>query len=47
MRAQKCKIRLHGISREILTGEFESVAAAKRWVRKCWDRPYTIVKIKN
>jgi hypothetical protein len=47
MRAQKCRIRLHGSSREILTGEFESVAAAKRWVQSCWDRPYTIVRIKN
>lgn len=46
MKAQKCKIRLHGISREILTGEFDSIAEAKRWVQSCWDRPYTIVKIK-
>jgi hypothetical protein len=46
MRAQKCKLRLHGISREILTGEFESIAAAKRWIQVCWSRPYTIVKIK-
>jgi hypothetical protein len=46
MRAQKCKIRLHGISREILTGEFDSIAAAKRWIQVCWSRPYTIVKIK-
>lgn len=47
MKAQKCKIRLHGSSREILTGEFESIAAAKRWVQDCWNRPYTIVKIKS
>jgi hypothetical protein len=46
MKAQKCKIRLHGISREILTGEFDSIAAAKRWIQVCWSRPYTIVKIK-
>jgi hypothetical protein len=46
MKGQKCVIRLHGIRREILTGEFESVAAAKRWIQSCWDRPYTIVKIK-
>jgi len=46
MKAQKCKIRLHGCRREILTDEFESIASAKKWVRECWDRPYTIVKIK-
>ena len=46
MISQKCVIRLHGISREILTGEFESIAAAKRWIALCWDRPYTIVKTK-
>lgn len=46
MKAQKCKIRLHGISREILTGEFDSIAEAKRWIQMCWFRPYTIVKIK-
>jgi hypothetical protein len=46
MKAQKCKIRLHGISREILTGEFDSISKAKEWIRTCWKRPYTIVKIK-
>jgi hypothetical protein len=45
MRGQKCILRLHGVSREIVTGEFNSIADAKRWVRSCWDRPYTIVKI--
>lgn len=47
MKAQKCIIRLHGIRRETVTGEFESITAAKRWIQSCWDRPYTIVKIKN
>jgi hypothetical protein len=46
MKAQKCKIRLHGIRREILTGEFPSISAAKKWIRDCWERPYTIVRIK-
>jgi hypothetical protein len=46
MISQKCVIRLHGIRREILTGEFESIVAAKKWIALCWDRPYTIVKIK-
>jgi hypothetical protein len=45
-----CKIRLytislHGQTREILTSEFSSIAKAKEWIRLCWDRPYTIVKI--
>lgn len=47
MKAQKCKIRLHGIRREILTEEFESISAAKKWLDLCWSRPYTIVKIKE
>ncbi len=41
----KCKLRLHGINREILTGEFESISKAKTWVRECWERPYSIVKL--
>ena len=45
MKDRKCKIRLHGVRREILTGEFESISAAKKWVEKCWSRPYTIVKL--
>ena len=40
-----CKIRLHGLTREILTSEFSSIAKAKKWINLCWDRPYTIVKI--
>lgn len=46
MKAIPCKIRLHGIRREILTSEFASIAAAKKWIRECWNRPYTIVKLK-
>lgn len=42
-----CKIRLHGIRREILTDEFPSIAAAKKWIRDCWERPYTIVKLQK
>ena len=41
----KCIIRLHGIRREIITSEFNSIAAAKRWLDLCWHRPYTIVRI--
>jgi hypothetical protein len=45
MKAKKCKIRLHGLRTETITGEFESISAAKRWIKDCWDRPYTIVLI--
>ena len=45
MKAKKCKIRLHGSCTEILTGEFESISSAKKWIRDCWDRPYTIVPL--
>jgi len=41
----KCIVRLHGIRREIITSEFDSIAAAKRWLDLCWYRPYTIVRI--
>lgn len=47
MKAQKCRLILHGSYREINGGTFDSIAAAKKWVNKCWDRPYTIVKIKD
>lgn len=42
-----CKIRLHGSYKEILTNEFPSIAAAKKWLRECWEKPYTIVKLKT
>ena len=45
MKAIKCKIRLHGVRKEILTSEFESISAAKEWVKNCWSIPYTIVKL--
>jgi hypothetical protein len=45
MQKNKCVIRLHGATREILTAPFESITAAKQWIRNCWNRPYTIVNI--
>ena len=45
MKAIPCKIRLHGVRTETLSGEFTSIAEAKRWVALCWNRPYTIVKL--
>ncbi len=47
MKKVKCYIRLHGVRREINSGTFESISAAKKWIAVCWDRPYTIVKIKS
>jgi hypothetical protein len=47
MKKQPCKLRLHGSTREFLTDEFESISAAKTWIKECWDRPYTIVKLKK
>lgn len=42
----KVNMIFHGIRREINMGEFESAAAAKRYVKSSgWERPYTIKKI--
>jgi hypothetical protein len=46
MKKQPVKLRLHGIRREIDGGTFESIAAAKRWIALCWNRPYTLEKLK-
>ena len=43
----KCKLRLHGMFKEIEWGEFPSIAAAKRYVKQCWDRPYTIIHLRK
>lgn len=41
-KAKKCKLILHGSFKEHGGFEFESIAAAKKYVRECWNRPYTI-----
>lgn len=46
MKAIPCKLRLHGSSREHLTEEFKSISEARQWARDCWNRPYTVVKLK-
>jgi hypothetical protein len=50
MKAIKCKIRLNGVYRDIITPEFDSIKEAKEWIRdrkknyvSNWTRPYTIV----
>jgi hypothetical protein len=47
MKKIKCKLILHGKYREIEGGIFESINKAKKWIKECWDRPYTIIKIKQ
>jgi len=42
----KCRVKVHGLRREIDWGEFPSIAEAKRALRY-WRRPYTIIKLKN
>lgn len=45
MKKIKCKVRLHGSFREFLH-EFESISAAKKWIKEYWEKPYTIIKLK-
>jgi len=45
MKAQKCRLVLHGSYREINGGNFNSITAAKRWISQCWFGPYTIIRI--
>lgn len=47
MKAQKCRLILHGSFMEHYMGQFPSISAAKRYVRECWNRPYTIKRIKD
>jgi hypothetical protein len=44
-KAKKCRLIFHGIRRETDMGEFDSISAAKKYVRECWNRPYTIKEI--
>ena len=45
-RAIKCRLIFHGSRREIDMGVFDSILKAKQYVRECWNRPYTIIKLK-
>lgn len=42
-----CDLRLHGSFKEHYISGFKSITEAKKWVSECWDRPYTIVKLKT
>jgi hypothetical protein len=46
MKKVKCLLRLHGSYKEIHLN-FNSISEAKKWVKECWNKPYTIVKLKN
>lgn len=45
MKKVKCKLILHGSFKEIDMGIFESVSKAKEYVRGCWEKPYTIIRL--
>lgn len=42
----KCQLIFHGAYKEIDMGEFVSIASAKRYAFKCWERPYSIRRLK-
>jgi tRNA A37 threonylcarbamoyladenosine synthetase subunit TsaC/SUA5/YrdC len=46
MKAIKCKLILHGSYKEIHM-TFFSISEAKQWIKECWDKPYTIIKLKK
>lgn len=47
MKAKKCRLIFHGQCKEIDMGEFPSISTAKKYVRECWERPYTIIPLKS
>lgn len=42
-KAKKCRLVLHGSYKEISGGYFPSISKAKEFVKKFWNRPYTII----
>ena len=45
MKGKKCRLIFHGKTREIDMGIFESISSAKKYVKDCWDGPYTIINL--
>jgi rRNA processing protein Krr1/Pno1 len=45
MEGKKCRLIFHGKTREIDMGIFESISSAKKYVKDCWDGPYTIINL--
>lgn len=46
MKAQKCRLVVHGQFKQHDLGKFDSISKAKTYAKECVDRPYTIIKIK-
>lgn len=44
MKKRKCKVLLHGALRQYEMS-FDSITEAKNWIRNCWNKPYTIIKL--
>ena len=42
MKGKKCRLLLHGAYKQHDAGEFPSITSAKKYVKECWDKPYTI-----
>jgi|6_EtaG_2_1085325.scaffolds.fasta_scaffold73136_3 tRNA A37 threonylcarbamoyladenosine synthetase subunit TsaC/SUA5/YrdC len=45
MKTIPCQLILHGPCKQLSGGKFDSIAAAKKYVRECWEGPYTIVRL--
>jgi hypothetical protein len=43
MKPKKCRLILHGLFKEHDMGIFQSIAKAKKFVKDCWSRPYSII----
>jgi hypothetical protein len=44
MKPIECELILHGSCKQFSGGGFPSINAAKKWIKDCWERPYTIVR---
>ncbi len=47
MKAIPCELIFHGSYKEHNMGEFKSTSKAKKYVKSCWDRPYSIKRLKK
>ena len=45
MKPIECKLRLYGSCKEFDGGTCPSITSAKKWIRECWDSPYTIARL--
>jgi tRNA A37 threonylcarbamoyladenosine synthetase subunit TsaC/SUA5/YrdC len=42
-KAKKCKLIFHGKVKQFDMGTFPSIAKAKKYLKECWNGPYTII----